>query len=130
MQRRFTKCIIGCQNLDYPERLKALDLPSLEFRRLRGDLIEVYKIVHEYYDPITTKSLFCLSRNTNTRGHNLKLEHKTINTSLYHHFFTNRVITPWNSLPPQVVNATSVNAFKNQLDNFYKDTIYATDLVV
>ena len=129
VQRRFTRSIIGCQGLEYQERLKALDLPSLEFRRLRGDLIEVYKIMHGLYDPITTKSLFCLSKNTNTRGHNLKLDLRQTNTNLYHHFFTNRVIIPWNSLPPEVVNATSVNAFKNRLDDFYSDKFYATDLV-
>jgi hypothetical protein len=44
VQRRFTKKVIGMSNLEYSDRLEALHLPSLEYRRLRGDLIEVYKM--------------------------------------------------------------------------------------
>ena len=58
VQRKFTRRIIGISNLDYESRLKLLNLPSLEFRRLRGDMIEVYKIVHGLYDTNTTKTLF------------------------------------------------------------------------
>ena len=58
VQRNFTKRIIGMKDLDYHERLKILKIPSLEFRRFRGDLIEMYKICHKLYDPITTNELF------------------------------------------------------------------------
>ena len=44
-------------NLTYEERLKKLNLPSLEFRRARGDMIETYKIIHGVYDSTTTTSL-------------------------------------------------------------------------
>ena len=33
----------GFGNLDYPERLKRLNLPTLVYRRKRGDVIELYK---------------------------------------------------------------------------------------
>ena len=46
VQRRFTEKIIGCSSLNYEERLKELNLPSLEYSRVRGDLTEVYKILH------------------------------------------------------------------------------------
>jgi len=36
--------------LSYIERLKQRQLPALKYRRLRGDMIEVFKIVHNYYD--------------------------------------------------------------------------------
>lgn len=58
VQRRFTKKIIGMRNLDYEQRLQKLKLPSLEYRRIRGDLIELFKMTHNFYDPITTNSLF------------------------------------------------------------------------
>ena len=58
VQRHFTKCIIGTKYLSYKERLKFLGLPSLEFRRFRGDLIETYKICNGIYDQVTTSSLF------------------------------------------------------------------------
>ena len=46
------------KDLAYSDRLKALKLPSLGYRRFRGDLIEMYKICHNKYDPVTTNNLF------------------------------------------------------------------------
>ena len=54
VQRHFTKRIDGLYNLSYHDRLKVLKLPSLEYRRMRGDLIETYKIVRGMYDVSTT----------------------------------------------------------------------------
>ena len=50
VQRKFTKHILEVKNLPYEERLKKLELPSLEYRRFRGDMIQVYKVAHEHYD--------------------------------------------------------------------------------
>ncbi len=44
IQRRATK-IPELKGLSYTDRLFALNLPSLEKRRLRGDLIEFFKIM-------------------------------------------------------------------------------------
>ena len=60
IQRYFTKRIIGCSHLSYVERLKKLNLPSLSYRRMRGDMIEVFKIAHNFYDPQTTAKLLKL----------------------------------------------------------------------
>ena len=45
VQRRMTKMILGRRNLPYKDRLNQLNLHSLERRRARGDMIEVYKWV-------------------------------------------------------------------------------------
>ena len=45
VQRRFTKRLPGFCSLSYAERLKRLNLPSLELRRLHADLIYCYKVV-------------------------------------------------------------------------------------
>jgi len=45
VQRRFTKRLPGFYSLYYTERLKRLNLPSLELRRLHADLIYCYKVV-------------------------------------------------------------------------------------
>ena len=42
VQRRITRCIIGTKDMTYEERLTYLKIPSLEFRRIRGSLIEVF----------------------------------------------------------------------------------------
>jgi hypothetical protein len=46
VQRHATKLVPHLCHLSYVERLKALDLPSLEHRRRRGDLIQYFKIVN------------------------------------------------------------------------------------
>ena len=45
VQRRFTRMLPGLEGVGYEERLNKLRLFSLERWRLRGDLIEVYKIM-------------------------------------------------------------------------------------
>ena len=75
------------KDLEYGERLRELKLPSLEYRRIRGDMIEVYKILNNLYDPLTTNTLLTLDNNNNTRGHNLKLKKISFNTTKYKYFF-------------------------------------------
>ena len=48
IQRRATKLIPGLRDLRYEERLKECTLTTLETRRLRGDQIEVFKILNGY----------------------------------------------------------------------------------
>ena len=65
--RRATKIIPGLKDLAYEERLKKLKLPSMKYRRERGDMIEVYKFTHGLY---STPPPFVLDNSTNnTRGH-------------------------------------------------------------
>ena len=124
IQRYFTKRIIGLYNTSYEERLRKLKLPSLNFRRLRGDRIEVSKIIHNIYDPLTTQKFFKLELNSVTRTNGYKITKNRTNTTPYQHFFSNRITNPWNSLPAKVVNAETVNSFKNALDRHYNDIMY------
>ena len=50
LQKRATKLIHNCKGLSYKERLIFLQLPTLKFRRCRGDMIEVFKILNSLYD--------------------------------------------------------------------------------
>ena len=40
VQRRATKIIQELKDKEYPDRLKTLKLPSIQYRRDRGDMIE------------------------------------------------------------------------------------------
>ena len=50
IQKRATKLVISFKKLPYKGRLLQLNLHTLKYRRLRGDMIEVYKITHDMYD--------------------------------------------------------------------------------
>ena len=126
VQRHFTKKIKGLGEKSYEERLIILKLPSLQYRRLRGDLIEVYKILHSFYDPVTTKTLLTKIPATSVtrKSNSLNLTKKRTNKNAYKNFFTNRINNVWNSLPEDIVNAKSLNIFKNKIDFHFRDIKY------
>jgi len=99
--------------------VKFLSLPTLKFRKLLGDMIEVFKIINNLYDSSVAPSL---TRNLDTRnrGNSLKLKVDRCKYDLKKYSFCNRVVNVWNSLPDSVVMANSMNSFKNKLDNFWK----------
>ena len=96
VQHRATRLLSHMRHLEYEERLKILDLPSLSYRRLRGDLILVYKSIH---NDTLLKPILPLEtvRLHNTRGHPLRLKKQHCNTSIRKFFFSERVINHWNS---------------------------------
>lgn len=116
VQRKFTKSAAGLSNLSYEERLDALNLTTLADRRRRGDLIETYKILNDYYDCPVLHTMFHLNRNTYLRGHTLKLDKYNFRMNPKKNFLSNRVVNDWNGLPQCLVVADSVNGFKNGLD--------------
>ena len=124
VQRQFTKRISGVRFHSYSDRLKKLNLPSLVYRRQRGDMIECYKLTHHIHDPLTTHTLFEFDNNNITRSHPYKLKKPRFNSKKYQHFFTNRIVNPWNGLPADVVSAETLNAFKNKLDKHWAHRKY------
>src|SRR5258706_15156454 len=104
------------QNLPYEERLKRLNLTTLEKRRIRGDLIETFKIVTGA-ENVDVQNFFEFAQGTHVlRGHKYKFFVKRNRPELRRHFYSQRVLYDWNRLPSSVVEATSVNCFKNRLD--------------
>ena len=73
VQKRATKILRQCRRLNYRQRLKFLNLPTLAFRRNRGDMREVYKILMGKYDPTLSASILHRNINSTTRGNPLKL---------------------------------------------------------
>jgi len=122
VQKRATKSIHGMGKLSYKERLEILKLPTLKFRRLRGDMIELYKFINGKYDQNTSIHIPLYSElqsSIQTRGHRVKLLTQTIRYDTRKHYFINRCISIWNSLPEEVVVSESVNIFKNKLDRLW-----------
>ena len=94
--------------------MKSLKLFSLEKRRLRGDLIEVFKLLNGL-DKIDVSKIFEVN-SSNTRGHSLKIFKKQSRCDIRMFFFSQRVVNHWNGLPNGVVTAPSLTVFKNKLD--------------
>ena len=68
VQRRATKLVPHLRKKSYSERLKHLKLPTLAYRRLRGDLIQVYNIMNGVND-VKKESIFNMAENeSGTRG--------------------------------------------------------------
>ena len=79
VQHRATRMIRELKGHTYEERLTALNLTTLEARRLRGDLIEMFKILKGF-----DKTGLNISTNqlSNLRGHSLKLFKSRFNTNV------------------------------------------------
>ena len=71
VQRHATKIIPALQNLSYSQRLQALGLPTLIYRRDRQDMIQVYQILSDTVNPLT--HLFVTDENSRLRGHSKRL---------------------------------------------------------
>jgi len=125
VQRRATKQIQELRYKTYEERLRVLKLPTLKYRRLRGDLIEMYKLTHNIYN-IDSSSLFQF--NATNRGNNYKIYKPICRTDKRKYFFTNRTINYWNKLDNKTVNSDNINILKVNLDNFYSGLYYSTNL--
>ena len=70
VQRRITRMLPGLESMDYDQRLRELGLYSLERRRMRGDMIEVHKVLRGI-DRVDSQLLFPRAPQLNTRGHGL-----------------------------------------------------------
>ena len=122
VQRRATKMVASLKELSYTDRLKKLDLETLDYRRRRSDLLEAYRIITGIHDVDQScccsicpqKRMFTPALYTSTRGHSKKLQIQE-STGIRKHCFSARVSQPWNSLSQKAVSATSINAFKHHL---------------
>ena len=64
------------------ERLMKLKLPSLEYRRHRMDMIQLYKIAHNHFDKISLQDVINLKNDDRLRGHNFTIVKKLINNHI------------------------------------------------
>ena len=113
VQAKATALVQGLKGLNAEERRKKLGLMTLEDRRERGDLIEVYKILKgltridpaEFWEVREARNGVRLVKELAANGKKQR-----------HGFFSYRIIQKWNLLPLEVKTAPSLESFKNRLD--------------
>jgi len=94
--------------------------PKLKYRRLCGDVIDVFRIVHDFYH---LEAAVKLNFNTfsTTRGNKYKLQKYSCHYNIRKYSFSSRLVNMWNSLPNDMVEADIINTFKNCLDEYWSN---------
>ena len=125
VQRRAVKMISGLASRDYNERLAELGLETLEERRHRMDMAQVYKIVTGK-DKVKSETWFTMAREglRQTRGnaHPLSLRQERSRLDVRRNFFSQRVVDGWNKVPAVIKDVKTVNIFK-RLYGAHRDNV-------
>jgi len=114
VQKFFMKWIPGLWHVSYSERLRLLNLKSLEERCVTSDLSILYQMLAanincELLDHITSVV------DQRTRGHDRRLISHRFTKNITKYSFLNRTIRIWNKLPNIVVASPSISVFKRRL---------------
>ena len=123
VQRRATKLVQHLYDESYEDRLRVLELPSMEYRRKRGDMIQCYKIMNGLVR-MTVTDLFTPIQSTGTRGHEQRILRQKAHKTARVYSFSQRTIRAWNGLPANAIAAPSVNVFKNEIDKAWSEKMY------
>ena len=120
VQKRAVKQISGLNPGTYSDKLKELNLESLEDRRVRADMIATFKIMKNFND-VNPETWFKQVGNDPTRvtrqsSHPMNLEHRIARTEIRRNSFSVRVPIKWNNLPDYVKDSTKVSIFKKNYD--------------
>ena len=113
VQAKATALVHGLKGLNAEERRQRLGLMTLEERRERGDMIEVFKILKgltridpaEFWEVREARNGARLVKELAANGKRQRLN-----------FFSYRVIQKWNLLPGELKLAPSLDSFKKRLD--------------
>ena len=70
------------------------------------------------YEGLNKDMFFKIKNNSRTRGHSLVLVKCHARLDIRKYMFSQRVVNDWHRLPEECINATSVNMFKNRIDQY------------
>ena len=113
IQRRATKSLaLQLRPLCYNDRLRALGLTTLEKRRERGDIIQLFK-AFKSIDYINWAHPPAIQpNNRECRGHSMRIRREIASKSCRYNFLTQRAARQWNTLPKEAITANTVRDFK------------------
>ena len=114
IQRKVTKMIPRLRSKPYKEQLKELNWFSLFKHRLRGDLIEVFQIFCAF-DNIYINDYVTMDFTSTIHNNGFKIIGKRFRSNEAKHFFFNKIVNIWNSLPAQIVNSNTIELIKKNL---------------
>ena len=103
VQQRATKLVHGIKDSPCAERLSVLKLPNLKYRRLRNDMIQLYKYLHKEYN--VGNDILVRDTSERTRGNSLKLVKQRFKKEIRKNYISLRVTDIWNSFPNDIVMA-------------------------
>ena len=123
VQRRASRLALGHKRgeMEYEERIKILNWPTLEKWRHFISLIECYKIVFGF-NSLKFRDFVELALDKMTQSNhsfNYKLSVKNARVNSYKYSFFIRIVKEWNNLPQYVVEAESFKLFKTRLKSFF-----------
>ena len=130
-QRRPSKLEPGMSQI-YTKRIESLKLPTLQYRRYRDGMIEVFKLSHGYYDRGAVNNfMYFLSnvyRENRFGGHNYNIYKERYKKDSRQYSFKGRVTEQFTR--KKIVNAPYLNACKSRLDKLWgnKDVIFDPDV--
>ena len=113
--------IIGPRDHSYEDRLKECRLTTLETKRLRGDQIEVFKILNGF-ENVDRSTIFSIKKDSRAREQEVALVKDQCRLDVIKYSFSNRTINEWNILPADCLN--SVNRFKSKIDKYLRRAGY------
>ena len=129
VQERMLKMCSGLKGNTYEERLLEVGLDSLADRRVRADMIQVWKVLNKKVR-IDEKNFFTRlnvgnTRTTRATSSGVNLQIPRANLELRKNFFSCRTPSLWNNIPENVKVAPSLTAFKTAYDSWMKETRHA-----
>ena len=115
VQRRATRLLPEIKDWEYERRMKFLNLPSLKYRRYRGDLIQTFKIINKV-DDLRCDDFYLFNGHNITRQSDINLQVRHCSTDMKKFSFSYRTTRYWNALSRETKMAVDINMFKNLLD--------------
>ena len=115
--------ISGLVGGSYEEKLAEIGLTTLEQRRVRGDMIQTWKIVHRA-DDVDRSIWFRMTageeavHRTRLVGDQTKVVKPSTKYKLRENFYSIRICDGWNNIPREVREAKSIDSFKNMYDEW------------